>query len=271
MEVSDTPALDGRHHDLLRRTIESQIIPRLMLATASGTDTATATAGASRSISEHDIDTFIELLLRIETEPALTFVTELSDAGIPRSTLLLELLAPTARRLGIMWEMDTCSFADVTIAMGRLQQSVHRLERNHATTIAFDPMPGRQALLCPAVGEQHTFALSILDMVFRSAGWDVTVDHSGDLAANIRILKNRTIALVGISISHNGALPQAASAIRQMRRASRNKSLFVMVGGTVVNLRPQIALEIGADATASDATTAVRIAERSVGALSYLS
>lgn len=271
LEVSDGLSPGGQHHELLRQTIESQIIPRLMLSKSAGDQIASPQCGSSRSICEHDIDAFVELLFQTEAEPALAFVTELGDAGVPRSTLLLELLAPTARRLGIMWEMDTCSFADVTIAMGRLQQSVHRLDRGHHTALAFDSIPDRQALFCPAAGEQHTFALSILDMVFRSAGWDVTVDHSGDLAANIRILKSRTIAVVGISISHNGALTEAASAIRQMRRASRNKSLFIMVGGTVINLRPEIASELGADATAADAAAAVSVAERSVLALSYSS
>ena len=37
-------------------------------------------------------------------------------------TLYVELLEPTARHLGEMWDRDECDFIDVTLGVGRLQK-----------------------------------------------------------------------------------------------------------------------------------------------------
>ena len=85
----------------------------------------------------------------------------------------MELFAPTARHLGEMWEADTCSFADVTIGLSRLQQLMQTLSASFCeerVTVGRSP----SALMLPASpGEQHTLGLYMVSEFFRREGWDV--------------------------------------------------------------------------------------------------
>jgi methanogenic corrinoid protein MtbC1 len=49
---------------------------------------------------------------------------------------------------------------------------------------------------------------------------------------------------------------ELALLIKALRRASLNPHAAVMVGGPIITLRPEIARQVGADATASDAQDA---------------
>ena len=99
---------------VLSHTIEGDIIPRLMLALGSRTAEESAQAPPGERLAE-SIDEFVHLILNHDASIATNYVTTLRSDGIPLSALYLDLLAPAARRLGEMWEEDTCSFTDVTI------------------------------------------------------------------------------------------------------------------------------------------------------------
>jgi hypothetical protein len=57
-----------------------------------------------------------------DLEAAATCVIIMRDRGLFMKTLYMELLEPTARYLGEMWNKDDCDFVDVTIGVGRLQK-----------------------------------------------------------------------------------------------------------------------------------------------------
>ena len=64
---------------------------------------------------------------------AVAYVERLAGDTVPRSsTIFLDLLAPTARRLGEMWETDTTDFANVTLAVSRLQRIMRHLGETFA-------------------------------------------------------------------------------------------------------------------------------------------
>ena len=69
-----------------------------------------------------------------------------------------------------MWEHDECSFTDVTIGVCRMHQVLLEYSR------CFEPpdgphSQGKNALIVPAPGEQHTFGLFLVVEFLRRDGW----------------------------------------------------------------------------------------------------
>lgn len=248
--------------DGLRRTLEAEIIPRLMLinrhAAAGESDAPTTAVG----ISEAEVGHFTELLLEGSIADIGMMLDRLSGRGTPSSRVLLDLLAPAARLLGEFWESDARSFAEVTVAMGQLQ-AVLRVIDQKAMGHSFAPQL-RSIVLMPCQGEQHSFPINILDWHFRWFGWHVETLGSFDRRVVEPMLRKRHVNIVGLSVSQESLLDQLTCDIDAFRRISRNKALVVMVGGLAFKGRPDLVSRVGADATAEDASEAVRIAGRLV-------
>jgi len=262
--VLEKRQLSERAMAALRRTIESEIIPRLMLAHKTQ---AAFTHSFEHDYGENtrDVREFTQIVLHQDAAAAFAFVDARRMSGAGVEQLLLNLLAPTAKRLGVMWEEDFCTFTDVTIGLSRLQQVLRRLcprSEDEAEHINL----GRRAMLAAAPGDQHSFGVHIVEEFFRRAGWDVwslSRAGSGDL---VRIVKSEWFAVVGLSASSDVFLEDLKICVQNIRRESCNKALIVMVGGSMFERRPDLVAEVGADAMATDGRQAVVEAERLVKA-----
>ncbi len=253
----------------LRRTIEAEIIPRLMLAHLLPSNDACAPADSRPELCPDEVDVLTELVLRRDSAAAQAYVRSRHRAGLPAETLFIGLLSPVARRLGEMWETDLCDFTQVTVGLWRLQQLVfeysdvfQRDRRMRASR--------RRALLAPAPGSQHTFGVVMVGEFFRRAGWDVRGDPSANLAEVRTCIAADSFDLLGLSLGTECQAKAVSSAILKLRKASRNPAVVVMVGGPAVVVSPDFVHLVGADGTAPDAASAVAEAEilvaRRVGA-----
>lgn len=246
----------------LHRTIETEIIPRLMLAhRPTGVAEAELPDSAVAVLGREDVDAFTELVLRDDVDACVGFVGALRERGVGLEQVYLDLIAPSARRLGVLWETDRCDFAQVTLSLWRLQNLVFDLAPQLPSAWTARPDSPRRALLAAAPGSQHTLGLLMVSEFFRRAGWEVWSDpcaSSGDLAALVR---SEWFDLVGLSVGSDGHVHPLGSVILALRRASRNPAIGVMVGGPILEGRPQLVAEVGADFTASDARQAVERAD----------
>jgi len=182
--------------------------------------------------------------------------------------IYLDLLGPTARRLGDFWSDDQVSFADVTIALGKLQQVVRELSL-HGPVDEGAASNGRAALFAPAPGEQHTFGIVIIEEMFRRSGWRTWTELSGEVAEITGAVHAHRFDIFGMTASSDDRLDQIAPMIMSIRRASRNRDISVIVGGLLFLERPELVAKIGADAMASDASEAVLTAEVAVRQLAH--
>jgi methanogenic corrinoid protein MtbC1 len=71
-------------------------------------------------------------------------------------------------------------------------------------------------------------------------------------------------SIVGFSVSRDDQLDSVAAEIRNLRQASRNQAIGVMVGGRVFVEHPELVRRVGADATAIDGRDAVHQAQNLV-------
>lgn len=254
------PSAERRRVALLARTLETEVIPRLVLSRREANAPAYIdTPGGSFPQSE-DISVVSGLAMAGDLAGTLEYVGGLRARGMPLEMVYLQLLAPVARRLGELWEQDRCDFTAVTIGLCCLQQVV--LENSPA----FQPRIGRanvdrRIILAPVPGEQHSFGLLMVGEFFRRQGWEVssgTGTSAKELAAMVR---RQWFAAIGFSLACEERLDVLATTIREVRRASRNPQIGVLVGGRVFIDRPELAALVGADATAPDGQQAALKAE----------
>ena len=254
----------GQRMDRLVGTIERDVIPRLLLAQRATSHEITEVDSLRPTPAGSEcVDEFSRLLLDRQIEVAYAYIDAVRARGVPLSSIYIELLAPAARRLGQLWEDDRCGFADVTVALCRLHEILRGLSAGHEPVTDVPPV-GRRVLLVPLPGEQHTFGLLMVADFFRRAGWDVMSESlrtSGDLLA---LVAHDWFTLVGLSVGSESKMPGLASTIHSIRKAARNRSIGVMVGGAPFVRQPELALQLGADATGRDARQAAVQAENLV-------
>jgi methanogenic corrinoid protein MtbC1 len=183
----------------------------------------------------------------------------LRERGLSLDELHIELLEPTARYLGALWDEDKVDFVDVTIGLNRLQRLVHYFAGLD------DVMPyddKRRALIVAAPGEQHILGNTIVQRFLRAAGWYVCSAQAVQVDDLLRMVAQEWFGVIGISLSTEGQIGGLTELMVAIREASLNRSVGVMVGGPAFTHRPELALEVGADGTAVNAPAAVMLAKK---------
>lgn len=229
---------------------------RLLLNTRHLLATREATPSSNSDSDRGDFATFCEIILGSGLDQATQYVARRMAEGASYSAMLLELFTPTARRLGELWESDERSFSEVTLALGKLQQ----LLRLFSGTYSRSPVPetlGFRALLATLPGNQHVFGLLVVAELFRRSGWNVLALTSPSRSELIDRIAREWFAVVGLSISCDESAATVATLIAQIRAASLNKSVLVLVGGRYVTGHPSESLMLGADLVGVDAQYAI--------------
>lgn len=264
-----------QHHDFcISKLIEAEIIPRLLVAHATegvgphgaAHDEPIILIPGIDAITSAEVEAFAPLTLSVEAAELLDQVETMLDRGVSVETLLVDLLAPTARLLGQYWEEDRCDFVEVTMGLWRLQEIVHEISARIPSAWQ-SGLGGKRILIASLPGDQHSFGALLLDEIFSRNGWTTNRPGEVSLTELLARASEEWFDIVGLTIgtdSHIGALP---SVIASLRNVSRNPQLCIMVGGPTFVLHPELAMEVGADGTAPNASLAVKLAEDLIAAL----
>jgi methanogenic corrinoid protein MtbC1 len=248
----------------LVRTIEAEIIPRLMLAHRSGVAWVDPATLACVVPDADDVLELARIVLDQEAPVAGRFIDAFRAEGVPLDVIYLDLLAPTARQLGSMWEADLCDFTQVTVGLWRLQQVMYDLSPAFQGDAEYG-VKSRRAMLVPAPGSQHTLGLFMVAEFFRRAGWDVWGEPSAGVPELLEAVRTERFDVIGISVGAEFQIEGLSSVILGLKRASRNPGVRVMLGGPVAAQHPDLHTRLGADATALDAQQALSVAEALLG------
>ncbi len=245
-------------HDMLAqlgRTIENELIPRLMLAFDSTPD---GQPGARAETLPDLVDDFVTLLLHDDAPVAVRYVETLRTDGVPLASIYLDLLAPAARKLGGLWDEDKASFADVTIGVCRMHQVLLEFSRCFDAT-SVEGGNGRNALVLPAPGEQHTFGLFMVMEFLRRDGWNCYSGAPTTARDLLRLTGSQEFGLIGLSVSVTEHLDEVRRLIARIRRKS---DAMILVGGRCFIDEPSLVQDVGADAMASDGRETVQVVRK---------
>ena len=217
-------------------------------------------SGTSGTITPQDVEEFSLLSTRSDARELLDFVDKCLANGTSVDSIYVDLLAPTARRLGEYWESDERDFVDVTMGLWRIQEILREL------TLRIPPpaiagFGQRSALFSTMPGEQHSFGTLMIAECFYRAGWDADIMIEPSQSELIGKFAGRHYDLIGLTVSLDCPKATLSGLVSAIRSVSSNPATRIMMGGRVINDDPGLIEECGADATAADAPSAVILAD----------
>ncbi len=211
----------------LVETIEREIIPRLVLAHRPiGEEVC---AGARLPPTPEEIVAFAKVAMTQDLDAALAQVDALAQAGLGLESILMDLVAPTARVLGEQWDEDLITFVQVTAGLGLLQKLVHVLGPSFAPDSAHRGL----CVLVAAPREQHTLGLYLVGEFLRRAGWGLELMPDLPEEGLLDLVSSTYVEMVGFTVSVVEHLPELGRTIAAVRDCSQNRDLPVMVGGAI--------------------------------------
>lgn len=251
----------AERHARLARIVSNEIVPRLLRLHSVGVADVPPVAVVIETLAptSKDIADLADIVLGSDLEAAAAYVLVLRDRGLSMETLFLELLEPTARLLGEMWDRDACDFIDVTLGVARLQKLLAVFNSTHSVS-ALDQR--RNVLMAMTPGNQHSFGVTMVERFLLAAGWQVRTELEGTAEDIANIAKKTWFAVVGLTAGSERQLESLSATIAQIRRDSRNQAVGIMVGGPMFTANPALANDVGADATAPNAPCAVIVAQK---------
>ncbi len=250
--------------------VEAEIIPRLLLAHGDAHHHAQDIAGREPEsgppgggFEAGEAERFSIRPLELEADELLAEVEIFLDRGVSVESIMVDLLAPSARRLGEMWEDDECDFVDVTMGLWRLQEVMREIAlRSPSLVRFFSAAPS--VLFTPMPGDNHSFGALMVEEIFARSGWQSEVLFKPERKELLAIVAERSLDLVGLTLSCESPTGTVAELISAIRAVSPNAETRVIIGGPMVNAEPGLVALVGADGTASDARSALALAQRLV-------
>jgi methanogenic corrinoid protein MtbC1 len=244
----------------LMEILESQIIPNLLKANESASPFFSTDRIRTNLPTQEEIARFAQLCIESDADAPDTFVKSLIAEGLASDAIFLHLLAPAARHLGYLWDEDMCDFTQVTIGLVRMQQMTLRLgtEFQEKRKLAMD---GMRALFAPVPGSQHTFGVLMVSEFFRREGWQVWMELGSSESVLLAAVEKDWFDVIGLSVGIEAHVESLTDTIRHIRLSSANRNAKILIGGPLLAVSPDLYKEVGADGAASDAATAVELAQ----------
>lgn len=244
--------------DLLTGVIDQQIIP--VIAKAHESSEPSGNGLNQPWLGPEHVRQFTDLLVSGNSAMAGDYVRKLAQSGYTKTSLLMDLVAPAARELGVRWTEDCCSFADVSLGLIRIHEIVHDVGGPDDLQAEGSANPGKILLSCMP-GSRHILGCTIVAEFFRQWGWEARVMLPNDANELVAVIQDEPFDVVGLSVSIDGQLKQLKPLIDSIRHGSKNKHLSVFLGGPVFMLREHNAAEYDADAICIDPRMTVTLAE----------
>lgn len=140
----------------LCRMVEGDIIPRLLMAHRREPHGALSRVRypdmPDRGLSPDEVARFATMPLYREATELLEEIEQYLARGVSVERVFVELLAPSARRMGELWDEDECDFVDVTMGLWRLQEVLRIVAlRSPAILRNVEAPPSALFAPCPAI------------------------------------------------------------------------------------------------------------------------
>ena len=246
--------------DILINMLDQEIIPRLLVSHKAKAPLEELASTGQRNIQDSEVELLLEIILHGNQEDCTNLIQKFAAKNISMDSIYLDLIPQTARKLGLMWEEDECSFTEVTIGLWRLQNALYGLSKDFQSQNNA-PMANLNALLLPAPRSQHTLGLFIVVEFFRRAGWRVWGEPNLTPEEVNNLIFSQWFDVIGISIGFEEQLDGLNEMIASLRARSMNPHVTFMVGGPLFSTSPELFDNVEAEIKSADANDAIRRAE----------
>jgi len=236
--------------------VAKSVIPELL---AKFEDTFALQDPLTIHAGQQEIIRLAAIVLGPDDLETISYLESLRERGLSLDLLHQELLEPTARHLGDLWDQDLLDFLDVTIGVARLQRMVHYFARLDQIP-PYDEM--RRVLVVQTPGELHSFGITVIRRFLTAGGWNVRTDAQMTAEQIEEAVSQEWFGVAGFSLAGESHIDPLTDVITQVRKASRNPNIGIMVGGPAFVADPSLVERVGADGMATNGPTAVILAKK---------
>lgn len=200
---------------------------------------------------------YIGALREGDRRKALSAALNAVNAGLDIRDLYLDVFQPAMHEVGRLWEANQFTVAQEHLATAITQSVMAQLYAgcNEQRYL------GRTMVATTIGGELHELGIRMVADFFELEGYDVYyLGVNVPVEDIVSMVNQRRAHLLGLSVTLGSHILQARTVIQAVRASPIGRTIKVMVGGQPFNRAPEVARSIGADFTAADARSAVRMA-----------
>lgn len=181
----------------------------------------------------------------------------ISQPRQPGQTMALDMpqLFSTIGLLEETWKARAISFGEAIRGLFTIREVVQNLERGRIVDPSKMHFFGA-GLMGVADGEAHDFGLQIAAEKLYVSGWRTEVDVKGGFDWMIARARAQYFDFAGVSVGCDESLACLADRIGELRDVSRNRAIYVIVGGAVFAYSDNCFDFLGADCVARTADEA---------------
>jgi methanogenic corrinoid protein MtbC1 len=187
---------------------------------------------------------------------AFAVVDDARRKGLDIIELYLDVLQPSLREIGRLWQDNELTVAEEHLATAISQIAMARVYTEEMRRAS---APRNQTMIAACADtERHEVGLRMICDILERDGWDVSYLGASVPAASLaELVREKRPDAVLLSASTAPHLPQLRGMIERVHDVTPDAPPYVLVGGRPFLDDPGLALRLGADATASDARTAL--------------
>jgi methanogenic corrinoid protein MtbC1 len=202
-----------------------------------------------------DADRYLEALRNGDRHAAERVVDQVLDRGDGLRRLYLEVVQPSMREVGRLWQENELSVAEEHLAtaitqatMGRAFERVYRWHESRNPTM----------IAACVDDERHQMGLRMLCDLLELEGWDTAyLGASVPVEALVHMVQKRQPDVVALSATIAPHLPRLRAAIEAIRALDLPAQPLIIAGGRALGDDDSLAHRLGADLMAVDASQAV--------------
>lgn len=208
------------------------------------------------------IDALYEAILEGRHRSAPELVRQAIDAGFTPDEILEDGMVDAMAEVGHRFETNECFVPEMLLAARAMQAGLEVLKPHLAQGAA---QAAGRVVIGAVRGDMHDIGKNLVGMMLEGAGFEV-IDLGTDVPADqfVGAVKAGDVDILAMSALLTTTLPQLQATIHALRDAGVREQVKVLVGGAPVT--EGFARRIGADGYAPDASRAVAVAQRLLGA-----
>jgi methanogenic corrinoid protein MtbC1 len=206
---------------------------------------------------------YLSALLKGDRHAAARLVLDRVEKGISVRDIYLNVIEPSQREVGRLWQANQVSVAQEHYCTAATQLIMSQLY----PWIAASERVGRRMVATAVGGELHEVGIRMVADFFEMAGWDTYyLGANTPPEAVVSIVAERKPDLLAVSATMIFHLSRAADLIKRVRDAEAGKKACILLGGYPFNISLDLPRQLGADGGAPDAALAVAVGQKMVGA-----
>ncbi len=207
-------------------------------------------------------EAYVDAILAPDARRARSLVADACDAGVPATSIYLEVIQPALHDVGRLWQEARIGVADehlaTQITAAVMAELAGRIQPSGAAGV------GRRAIVSCSPGELHVLGGQMVSDFLEADGWEVLLLGADTPAQELaRVAEAEGVELVALSTALPVHLLAAGTACAALRRLESPP--FIVAGGQAFGGDERRARAVGADAFAADPGTLLRLLAQRFG------